>query len=142
MLVSFTYYHIILNVGGVQERVAAKALLLLEEINKARPHVLLGYTFWHFLDLLAVANGRSRVVVLLLVNGLGIFVASCSDDPPVADNRAGIIVLLLANDLRINFGILLETREWEIAVVVHGGLGDGNVDVGGRHYYFVDTFGS
>jgi len=83
-------------------------LLLLEEIDKARPHVLLlGYIFWHFLDLLAVANGRSRVVVLLLENVVGI-------------RGSG----------------LLETHEWEISVVVHAGLGDGHVVGGGRHFYF------
>lgn len=120
----------------MQERVALELLALLEEINKAGPHVLLGHEFWDLLDSFAVADGRSIVGVLLLADALGIFVDSFSDEPPVADERPRVVVLLLANELGIRRDILLEACEGVCAVVVHGGLGDGHVDVGRRHFNF------
>jgi len=66
MLVSFTYYHIILNVWGACKRVSLELLLLLEEINNCSPHILLLWNvFWHFLDSLAVADNRSRILQVL-----------------------------------------------------------------------------
>jgi len=117
----------------VQEWVALELLLLLEKINKARPHILLllGRGFWDLLDSLAVADKCIGVVVLVLANAFGILVDSFSVHPPVADERSRVIVLLLENVIGILSGLLEK-----VAVVVHAGLGDGHVDVGGRHIIF------
>ena len=57
------------------KRVASKLLALLEEIDKAGPHILLlNRGFWDVFDSLAVADNRSRILVLLLESVSGILV--------------------------------------------------------------------
>ena len=118
----------------MQERVALELLALLEEINKAGPHVLLllGNIFWNIFDAFAVADNHAGILRVFD----GVWVDCLFDAFPVADKCLGVVVLLLANELGIHGGGLLETREWAGAVVVHGGLGGGHVDIGSRHFNF------
>ena len=124
----------------MQERVALELLALLEEINKAGPHVLLllGHEFRDLLDSLPVADNSLGIAVLLLESVNGILVYWLFDSLAVADKCLGIVVLPGANVIGIRISGLLEAREGVDAVVVHGGLGGGHA--GGhedcRHFYF------
>ena len=124
--------NIFLNVWGVQERVALELLTLLEEINKAGPHVLFGHKFLDLLDSLAVADNHAGILRVLD----GVWVDCLFDAFAVADKCIGVVVLLLENVIGIRDSGLLEAREGVGAVVVHARLGGGDGHVGGRHFNF------
>lgn len=117
----------------MQERVALELLTLLEEINKARPHVLLlNRGFWNIFDSLAVADNHAGILRVLD----GVWVDCLFDAFAVADKCLGVVVLLLENVIGIHGSGLLEAREGVGAVVVHARLGGGDGHVGGRHFNF------